>query len=191
MSGSAVLYRIISRNKDTEIGKKWNLSSIKTIEDYRDNVPLTDYEDYQSYIERMVEKGEENLLSPDKVTFYCPTSGTTTKSKLIPKFSPPGSDTILTMDFDQCLLLVSPYQDRSTPLGVPIIPGLNIYLEVVLDHSESNFVTPREACQITNFMSAIYVQMVFGLKVTSIKCIVAGFCPTVLIAFNLLAQEWE
>ena len=69
MSGSAVLSRIISRNKDTEVGKKWNLSSIKTTEDYRNNVPLTDYEDYRPYIERMVEKGEENLLSPDKVTY--------------------------------------------------------------------------------------------------------------------------
>ena len=191
MSGSAVLYRIISHNKDTEIGKKWNLSSIKTIEDYRDNVPLTDYEDYRPYIERMVEKGEENLLSPDKVTFYCPTSGTTTKSKLIPKFSPPGSDTILTTDFDQCLLLGSQYQDGSTPLGVPIIAGLNIHLEAILDCYESNFITPREAYQTTDFMSAIYVQMVFGLKTSSVKCILAGFCSTVLTAFNLLAQEWE
>ena len=144
MSGSAVLYRIISRNKDTEIGKK---SSIKTIEDYRGNVPLTDYEDHRPYIERMVEKGEENLLSPDKVTFYCPTSGTTTKSKLIPKFSPPGSDTILTMDFDQRLPFGSLYQDGSTPLGVPIIRGLSIHVEETLDRYDSNFVTPREACQ--------------------------------------------
>ena len=190
MSGSAVLSRIISHKKDTEIGKKWSLSTIKTIEDYRNNVPLTDYEDYRPYIERMVEKGEENLLSPDKVIFYCPTSGTTTKSKLIPKFSPPGSDT-LALDFDQGLVLCSSCQDRSTPLGVPIIAGLNVHIETTLDRSESSFVTPREAYRITDFMSAIYIQMVFGLKVASIKCIVAGFCPTVLTAFNLLVQEWE
>ena len=190
MSGSAILYKIISRNKDTEIGKKWNLSSIKTIEDYRDNVPLTDYEDYRPYIERMVEKGEENLLSPDKVTFYCPTSGTTAKSKLIPKFSPPGSGT-LKMAFDQCLFLCSLHQEKSTPLGVPIIPGLNAQTQTLHDRSESSFVAPRGAYQITDFMSAIYVQMVFGLKTSSVKCILAGFCSTVLTAFNLLAQEWE
>ena len=33
--------------------------------------------------------------------------------------------------------------------------------------------------------------MVFGLKASSIECILAGFCPAVLTAFNLLAQEWE
>ena len=190
MSGSAVLYRIISRNKDTEIGKKLNLSSIKTVEEYRDNVPLTDYEDYRPYIERMVEKGEENLLSPDKVTFYCPTSGTTNKSKLFPKFIPPGSRAP-PQHFDQTLLLCSLHQDKNTPLGVPIIPGLNAQTQAFLDRSESSFVAPRGAYQITDFMSAIYVQMVFGLKTSSVKCILAGFCPTVLTAFNLLAQEWE
>ena len=190
MSGSAVLYRIISRNKDTEIGKNLNLSSIKTIEDYRDNVPLTDYEDYRPYIERMVEKGEENLLSPDKVTFYCPTSGTTAKSKLFPKFIPPGSRAP-PQHFDQALMLCSLHQDKNTPLGVPIIPSLNAQTQAFLDRSESSFVAPRGAYQITDFMSAIYVQMVFGLKTSSVKCILAGFCSTVLTAFNLLAQEWE
>ena len=158
MSRSAILYRIISPNKDTEIGKKLNLSSIKTIEDYRDNVPLTDYEDYRPYIERMIEKGEENLLSPDKVTFYCPTSGITTKSKLFPKFIPPGSHA--PPHFNQALMLCSFHQDKNIPLGVPIIPGLNAQTQAFLDRSESSFVAPRGAYQITDFMSAIYVQMV-------------------------------
>ena len=56
-----VLSNIILHNKDTEIGKKLNFQSIKTLEDYRNNVPLTDYEDYRPYIERMIEKGEDNL----------------------------------------------------------------------------------------------------------------------------------
>ena len=118
----------------------------------------------------MVEKGEENLLSPDKVTYYSPTSGTTNKSKLFPKFIPPGSD-VSALDFNQALLLCSSYQGKSTPLGVPIIPGLNAQVQARLDHSESSFVAPREAYRITDFMSAIYVQMVFGLKTSSVKCI--------------------
>jgi auxin responsive GH3 family protein len=88
-------------------------------------------------------------------------------------------------------MLCSLHQGKSTPLGVPIIPGLNAQVQAFLDRSESNFVAPRKAYQITDFMSAIYVQMVFGLKTSSVKCISAGFCPTVLTAFNHLAQEWE
>ena len=63
-----VLSNIILHNKDTEIGKKLNFQLIKTLEDYRNNVPLTDYEDYRPYIERMVEKGEDNLLTIDKLS---------------------------------------------------------------------------------------------------------------------------
>jgi hypothetical protein len=88
-------------------------------------------------------------------------------------------------------MLCSLHQGKSTSLGVPIIPGLNTQVQAFLDRSESNFVVPREAYRITDFMSAIYVQMVFGLKTSSVKSIMAGFCPTVLTAFNLLAQEWE
>ena len=185
-----ILSNIISHNKVTEIGKKWNFQSIKTTEDYRNNVPLTDYEDYRPYIERMVEKGEDNLLTTDKVVYYCPTSGTTSKSKLIPQFVAP--ETVpLSLAFEQTLLLVSRHQDLSTPLDVPIIPRLNAAVGALITHDPSQFIAPPEAYKITDFTSAIYVQMVFGLKTSSVKTILAGFCPTVLTAFNLLSQEWE
>ena len=185
-----VLSNIISRNKETEIGKKWNFQSIKTLEDYRNNVPLTDYEDYRPYIERMVEKGEDNLLTIGKVVYYSPTSGTTSKSKLLPRFIAPGSKAG-SFAFEQTLLLASWHQGLSTPLGVPIIPGSNADIGALIDRDPSQFVAPPEAYQITDFMSAIYVQMVFGLKTSSVKTILSGFCPTVLTAFNLLTQEWE
>ena len=52
------------------------------------------------------------------------------------------------------------------------------------------FIAPREAYEITNFPTALYIQVLFGLR-TSIKSILSGFCPTVLAAFNILKQEWE
>lgn len=191
---SPVLSNILSHNEDTEIGKKWNFKSIKTIEDYRKSVPLMDYEDYRHYIERMVEKGEESLLTSDTVVYYTPTSGTTSKSKLFPQFVAPGTKIkALTAAFEQVLLLICWHQlqDESTPLGVPIIPALNAEIGAVIDSDPSQFVAPPEAYQITDFASAMYVQMVFGLKTSTVKCIFTGFCPTALTAFNLLAQEWE
>ena len=185
---STVLSNILSHNKNTEIGKKWSFNSIKMIEDYRSNVPLTNYEDYRPYIERMVEKGEENLISPDKVIYYSPTSGTTSSSKLFPKFVAPGRSGYTS---EQTLLLMSRHQDRSTPLGVPIIPGSNADVGALIEQNPLHFLAPPEAYQIADFKSAVYIQMVFGLKTSSVKCILAGFCPTVLTAFNLLAQEWE
>ena len=187
---STVLLDIISRNKDTEIGKKWQFQSVKTVEDYRNNVPLTNYEDYRPYVERMVEKGEENLLTVGKVVFYYPTSGTTSKSKLLPQFVDPASKPI-PVKTEQALLFNCWHHDMQTPLGVPIIPGNNATVRAYLNNCPSAFVPPPEAYRITDFPTAIYVQMVFGLKTSFVKTINAVFCPTVLNAFILLAQEWE
>ena len=40
------LQRIISENKDTEYGKKYNFDQVASMEDYRANVPVTEYSDY-------------------------------------------------------------------------------------------------------------------------------------------------
>lgn len=52
------LKEILEKNKDTLYGKKYNFSEIKTPEEYREKVPLTNYEDYLEYIEliKMVKK---------------------------------------------------------------------------------------------------------------------------------------
>ena len=41
-----LLKTIIDDNKNTEYGKKYNFSEIKTIDEYRNKVPLTNYDDY-------------------------------------------------------------------------------------------------------------------------------------------------
>jgi hypothetical protein len=73
----------ISRNKNTEYGKKCNFSKIKSIEEYRSHVPICDYVSISSYAERMAQ-GENNILTADHVIFFGRTSGTTGKPKLIP-----------------------------------------------------------------------------------------------------------
>lgn len=84
----ALLMKIIDDNKGTEFGREHNFKDIKTIEDYRKNVPLTTYDDYVSYIIRMTEKGEENLISAYDINHYAKSSGTmgTLKESLFPTF---------------------------------------------------------------------------------------------------------
>ena len=57
------LMKLISDNKDTEYGRKYHFDQIKSVEDFKRLVPLTTYDDYAPYIERMVEKGEKNLIT--------------------------------------------------------------------------------------------------------------------------------
>jgi hypothetical protein len=68
----------------TEFGRKHNFSQIQSLEDYRKNVPVQQYEHLKPYIERMM-NGEENVLWNTPVQWFAKSSGTTSdKSKFIP-----------------------------------------------------------------------------------------------------------
>ncbi len=79
-----LLKKLLHDNKETEYGKKYNFASIRNISDYQQQVPLTTYDDYETYIDRMTEHGERNLLTAYPVVFYASTSGTSGSPKKIP-----------------------------------------------------------------------------------------------------------
>lgn len=75
---------LIQSASHTEWGKKHNYKSIKTVEEFRKNVPIQDYESHKPYITRMME-GESDILWSGKVNLFSKSSGTTNdKSKFIP-----------------------------------------------------------------------------------------------------------
>ena len=49
-----LLLKILKENKDTEYGKKYGFKDIHSIEEYRQKVPLFNYDTYEPYISRMV-----------------------------------------------------------------------------------------------------------------------------------------
>ena len=79
-----LLFKIIKAGQNSEFGKKHNFSEIKTVEDFRRNVPLSTYEDYEPYIERMISNNEEDILTSFPLVGYAQTSGSTGKPKFIP-----------------------------------------------------------------------------------------------------------
>lgn len=81
------LKRILRENRGTEYGRRYGFSSIRTVEDYQKAVPLSTYDDYQDYISRMVNKGEQNLITGRKISYYATTSGSVGQTKLIPQAS--------------------------------------------------------------------------------------------------------
>ncbi|MBE6811827.1 MAG: GH3 auxin-responsive promoter family protein [Ruminococcaceae bacterium] len=78
-----LLLSLMKKNADTEYGKKYNFKDITTFEEYQDNVPITDYDDYEPFIDRMI-AGEQNLITYKKIKNYIQTSGSAGKPKLIP-----------------------------------------------------------------------------------------------------------
>lgn len=79
-----LLMELLYANQDTEFGRAHHFGEIQTIEEYRKHVPLSDWEDYAPYAERLG-KGEADILFPGKPTFFYRTSGTTASYKFIPE----------------------------------------------------------------------------------------------------------
>ncbi|HTB06408.1 MAG TPA: GH3 auxin-responsive promoter family protein [Bacteroidia bacterium] len=76
--------KLIDSAKGTEWGGKYGYSSITTEEEFRNRVPVQEYDDLKPYIERL-RKGEQNLLWPSEIRWFAKSSGTTSdKSKYIP-----------------------------------------------------------------------------------------------------------
>ncbi len=75
---------LIQRAKYTEIGKKYDFSSIFTYEQFAERVSVAAYEDVEPLIERS-RKGENNIYWPEPIKYFAKSSGTTNaKSKFIP-----------------------------------------------------------------------------------------------------------
>ncbi|VAW17609.1 putative auxin-regulated protein [hydrothermal vent metagenome] len=78
-----VFQEIIDRATNTKFGKDHDFSGIRSHADFVKNVPIRDYEDLKSYVEKMV-AGEKNILWPGKPLYFAKTSGTTSGAKYIP-----------------------------------------------------------------------------------------------------------
>lgn len=79
-----VLLGIINSSKDTLFGEEHNFSNINSIDDFRKEVPISDYDDIEKYIDKMAD-GKKDILFPGLTNFFISTSGTTGKSKIIPE----------------------------------------------------------------------------------------------------------
>jgi hypothetical protein len=79
-----LLFSLLDTAKDTEVGKAFEFSSIKTYREFADRVPISSYEEYEPKIERS-RLGENNIFWPKPIKWFAKSSGTTNaKSKFIP-----------------------------------------------------------------------------------------------------------
>ncbi len=81
---AALLAHILRKQADTGFGRDHKFAAIRTVAEYRRNVPVAPYEYVAPYIER-VQKGDTRALLADRrVLMFALTSGTTASRKLIP-----------------------------------------------------------------------------------------------------------
>ncbi len=78
-----VFEELIRTGKNTLFGQEHDFKNIKNYADFRERVPVSDYEDLKPYIEK-IKMGEENILWKGRPIYLSKTSGTTSGVKYIP-----------------------------------------------------------------------------------------------------------
>lgn len=78
-----IFQTIITKAKDTAFGKDHRFAGINTHSEFKQAVPIQDYEGLRPYIER-IRNGEKDVLWPGLPQYLAKTSGTTSGVKYIP-----------------------------------------------------------------------------------------------------------
>lgn len=78
-----LLAELVKKAAHTAFGKAHGFAQIRSYQDFKQQVPLNDYEGLKPYTDRML-KGESDILWPGKPCYLAKTSGTTSGTKYIP-----------------------------------------------------------------------------------------------------------
>lgn len=184
------LLSLLRTHQDTELGQKYRLREIKTIDQFREQIPILPYSSYEPYLERIA-RGEPNILTPDPVIYLNLTSGSTGKQKLIPVTK--RSRNVLNRTNQTSMGFVAEAaKQRNLPIGKMLLTS-SVQL---LGHTSSGipygpvsvgnlrlsnwlyrqiFAHPYEALQPTDSLARHYVCLLFALRNPNLGIIGANF----------------
>lgn len=193
------LQLIMSKNKNTDYGRKFNLKDIHSLKDFQSKHPLTQYDHYKQFIQR-VAKGEKNVMTVEPVTRLVLTSGTTGLGKQIPQ------------DINQM------YNAHATTLRIqseffsnfqPLNKEFRIHCNSKIRESEAGitiaagaavdrrikslliaYSTPPDGFLIENIQDAFYVHFLFALRERELGSTFAIFTSIIVDGFKYLEQHW-
>lgn len=78
-----LLEELVIANRETAFGKKHHFSEIRSLQEYQNTVPITNYEVYDSYVEALL-RGKKNQLTKEPPVYYSLSSGSTGSPKYVP-----------------------------------------------------------------------------------------------------------
>ncbi|CAF2138726.1 unnamed protein product, partial [Rotaria magnacalcarata] len=188
------------------------------IDEFRQKLPLTTYENYRDYIDRMVDTGEKNLLSSDKIVYYASSSGTTGKIKLLPITSAMFKHVFMLFNVGQVAIWRS-LPASSFPLdhqrlfslqsgkrfnaflrskdGTPIGPfsqfmsALSFFPGSKLIGSSLGILDYELIEGISDFETSTFVQLVFALTVQDISSYSVTFASSFLHTVKVIENHFE
>ena len=78
-----ILRQLVKTGRNTEYGKEHGLINVNSYEEFRQAIPIMDYEQMRPYIQK-IKEGKHNVLWKGRPIYFAKTSGTTSGIKYIP-----------------------------------------------------------------------------------------------------------
>ena len=200
----AYVLKCLYDNRETAFGKEYEFSKIKNIQQFQNQVPITNYELLEPYINIHSQKGEKGLVNAPVLLFE-PSSGSTSGSKLIPYTKGLKEDfmngikpwlynlyaSYSKLQFGTTYWSISPVnqENRRTLSGIPIgfedDAGYFGIIENIL--FKQLFSVPSEVKFIEDMEDFRYVTLAFLLADVKLG-LISVWNPTFL---TLLLDQWE
>ena len=209
-SNEALLMQILQDNKDTEYGKKYGFADIHSVREYQEKVPYSTYDNYAPYIERMVKKGEKDLITAYPVIQYAETSGSIGVQKRIP-LTDRAMDVYQSYSGIRMFALADRHYREKLHQKLPVGRGLNA-MEVESGTMEDG--TPKGSVSgsaIRKFKSVMpffltspipiifptggmnmqYMRIRFALEDRDMSYMVSSFMTNLSDMLNFMKNNWE
>ena len=197
------LRNLLQAHKDTELGRKYGLKDIKTIEQFRERVPILPYSSYEPYLERIAQ-GEQNILTAEPVVYLTLTSGSTGKKKMIPT-TRRSQNAFRRATLTSIGFLIEALQSRGlqfgkllvtnstgvwgrTSGGIPYGPASAGAIKMDKLLYEQLFANPYETLSLGDSPTRHYLSLLFALQEPLMRGMIANFPMLILRTCNYLEQ---
>lgn len=171
-----LLHEILQQNRNTRFGKEHSFEKIKNYAQFKEFVPVHDYEQLRPYFEEQ-EKTGEPVIHANMPVMYNETSGTTGK----PKYIPVMEETISNLRksqrifsyvqykarpevfYGKLLALVSPANEGIRESGIPFGSASGLIYKTMPKIIRSKYVLPAEVFEIKDYDTKYYIIMRLAL----------------------------
>ena len=174
-----LLLDIVKRNRSTRFGRDHRFETIRSVEDYRQQVTIGDYERLRPYVEGAL-NGEANALTAEPVVMFTMTSGSTGEPKLIPVTATTKRNhrELTRLWYYRAYLdhpgflgkrllgLVSPADEGRTPGGIPFGAASGLIYESSPGWIQNAYVVPYVVSRVKDFAAKYYLVMRLALEQT-------------------------
>ena len=200
------LQKLLRTHETTVLGQQLQLHNIRSVEDFRQRVPIYPYEFYVPYIDRITQ-GETHVLSPSPVVYINLTNRSIQRKKQVPvtqHFLQTQRQATLASagcaiaslkqshrSFGKALFTHSAKLRGINPAGIPYgsTSAGRIHQEEPLMRPLSSF--PLEALRISEPLTRQYVCLLFALRDQNLKGWTANFPMLILQTCHLLERYAE